>query len=120
MKAYLIDPVQRTVEEVAFNDSRDYHQIHELIGADCYDVARINREGDGIFVDDEGLLRSGILPAFQTTLYGGPLAGRGLCLGCDPEGETREPQITLEALRDSITFGQIDSHGCPPWTFVKL
>lgn len=118
MKAYLIDPVQRTVEEV--NYTGDYQQIYELIGADCFDVCRINSAGDGIFVDDEGLLRYGLLPAFMTTLYGGPLAGRGLVLGVDSEGESVEPTISLESLRETLTFGQIMSQGAPPWHFVRL
>ena len=79
MKAILIDPEHKIISEVDYDGN--HRTINKLIGADLFDVVRLNPEGDGIFVDDEGLYRQdhfwtvGALPS--------PLAGRGLVLGVD-------------------------------------
>ena len=67
MKAILIDPFEQTVKEVQY--SGDFHQIYDLIEAETFDVARISR-GDGIFVDDEGLLRRMQLASPSVDLQG--------------------------------------------------
>lgn len=103
MKAYLIDPEHMAVSAVDYDG--DYRNIYKLIGAECFDVARINEDGDGIFVDDEGLLRSGVQPAFQTSLYHSPLVGKGLVLGTDAEGNSISPKITMAELASTLSFG---------------
>ena len=107
MKAYLIDPAARTVEQVQY--SGDYHQIYELIGASTFDVAYINAKRDGLFVDDEGMLRD---PETQSYFLvqgcPNPLAGKALCLGCNDEGESVAPRITLQELRQRVIW--IDHH----------
>lgn len=103
MNAYLIDPFARTITQVEY--SGDYKQIYDLIDADCYDCARINREGDAIFVDDEGLIREKAQSFFLHEDYPNPLAGKGLVLGCDAQGESVAPHTTLEELKSKITFG---------------
>ena len=106
MKSYLIDPIAKTVTQVEHNG--DYREIYKFIGADYFDVARLPNR-DGIFVDDEGLLRNEPeLPAFSVGhLYGGVLVGKGLVLGCNERGETVEPKISFEALRDAVIFATL-------------
>ena len=101
MKAFLIDPQAQTITEVEY--SGDYTEIYKHIGADMFDVVRINRNGDCIFVDDEGLLKE---PEhfFAHTNYPNPLAGRGLVLGTDDEGDSAPPKVTLEKLREDVVF----------------
>lgn len=101
MKAILIDPENMTIEEVEYTGGIE--QIYELIDAQCFTVANIGMEGDGIFVDDEGLLVNEFY-AFRFNDYPQPLAGRGLILGCDDEGATTEPKITIEEVRRKISF----------------
>lgn len=99
--AYLIDPAARTVTQVEYTG--DYTNIYTHIDADCFDIVRVYRNGDGIFVDDEGLLK----PQehfFLHRNYPNPLAGKGLMLGCDEEGESIAPQTSIETLREDITF----------------
>ena len=100
-KAILIDPVTETITEVEWNG--DFHHIYKLIDCDTYDVARINREGDGIFVDDEGLFKERQF-FFWHSDYPQPLAGKGLLLGCDDQGESVAPHTTIEEVRSKVRF----------------
>lgn len=99
--AILIDPFARTVTQVQWNG--DYHHIYELTQCDTYDCARINRHGDGVFVDDEGLFKEE-QAFFLIEGYPTPLAGRGLLLGCDEEGESVTPHMSLEEAREAVMF----------------
>jgi hypothetical protein len=74
------------------------------------DVARM-ADGDGIFIDDEGLLTMnkdtrcfGLTDEEGLVLERQCLAGRGLVLGCDDEGETVAPKITLDELRRRVVW----------------
>lgn len=101
MDAYLIDPFKREVTTVQYNG--DYHHIYALIDCECFDIARINAKGDGIFVDDEGLFKEE-QAFFIVKGYGNPLAGKGLVLGSDDEGNSVSPHITLDELRSRVMF----------------
>lgn len=103
-KTILIDPFTKTVSEVEY--SGQYQHIYDLLQCDCYDAARINRDGDAIFVDDEGLFKEE-QAYFWHEDYPQPLAGRGLLLGCRAtDGETIAPTTTLDEVRDKVQFGQ--------------
>lgn len=100
-KAILIDPHSQTVQSVEWNGH--YQHIYKLIDCECYDVARINKHGDGVFVDDEGLFKEE-QAFFLVDGYPQPLAGKGLVLGVDTEGESVEPKVTLERIADTIRW----------------
>jgi hypothetical protein len=101
MDAYLIDPYQQQVTTVQYNG--DYNQIYALIECDCFDIARINDQGDGIFVDDEGLFKE--QQAFFTFKgYANPLAGKGLVLGTNAEGDSVSPKLTLDEVKSKVMF----------------
>lgn len=101
--AVLIDPATRSITEVEYDG--DYKSIYKLIGASCFDVVRIDRD-DTIFVDDEGLLNGkGMRTGFF--VYGNypqPLAGKGLVLGTDEEGESVSTQNPLQFFYDNISW----------------
>jgi hypothetical protein len=101
MRAYLIDPQAGEITQVDYTG--DYRNIYQHIGADCFDVARFGDEGDAAFVDDNGLLND---PRYFFMVRGNPnpLAGKGLVLGCDAEGESIEPKCTLEWLKANVAF----------------
>jgi hypothetical protein len=102
MRAFLIDPFKQEVTEI--NYSGDFHQIYDLIDAETFDVARLNANGDGIYVDDEGLYAEDVR-FFQHRFYPQPLAGKGLVLGCDMEtGESAPASMTLAQLVDDIEW----------------
>lgn len=104
MKAILIDPVARTVTEVDADFAGDYRQISAHLGREYFTAASsINRRGDVLFVDDDGLFK----PDQQFFLWGGldsPLAGRGLILGSDSEGDTAPPWISLESVALAVRW----------------
>lgn len=123
MKAILIDPYSafenigdgllqitphRAVREIEIESGID--AIYEALSTEqnpvtCFDVCRI-ADGDGIFVDDEGLLK----PCdhfFIWKDYPQPLAGRGLILGCDEEGNSVAPRVTLEEARKAALVGYL-------------
>jgi hypothetical protein len=101
-KTLLIDPFKQTITEVQYRG--DYKHIYELIECDTYDAARINKHGDALFVDDEGLFKEG-QAFFLHKDYPQPLAGKALLLGCRAsDGETIAPTETLEELTANIQF----------------
>ena len=96
MKAYLINPQDQTVIQVEY--SGDYQQIYQHINAPLFTVATFNEAGDSVFIDDEGLF-NGDNEFFVIDGYPQPLAGRGLVLGCNEDGDSVEPSITLDQCR---------------------
>jgi len=100
MKVFVINPVERTITEAEY--SGVYTEIYTLGGFDCFSVVNIS-DGDGIFVDDEGLLKSG-QSFFGVTGYPQPLAGCGVVIGTDMDGDSVEPTVTLEWLRSNVVF----------------
>jgi hypothetical protein len=101
MQAYLIDPQSRTIKTVEHPGGID--SIYKLIEAGTFDLARFNDKGDGIFVDDEGLLHGPVYQFFGIRGYAQPLAGKGLVLGCDEEGNSVSPSVPFTWMR-SNTF----------------
>lgn len=106
MKAILIDSKNREVKEV---EVKDYSEYNSLIGCLCFTVATYlgngndKQEEDVIFVDDEGLLTE---PEHFFTYEGAhqPFAGNGLVIGCDYEGESKNPLVTLEEVKNKVKF----------------
>lgn len=108
MKAYLINPYDRTIKEVDYPGDGDINDIYKLLSTpehpvDTFDVVRFNDLGDGIYVDDEGLFK-GPQKFFQVTNYHTPLCGCGLVLGCDSEGSSVSPTVDMEWLRANVTM----------------
>lgn len=105
MRAILIDPFTRSITEVEY--SGDYHDIYKLIDCDTFTIAPITHRGDGIFVDDEGLFKPD-QAFFKHDGYPQPLAGCGLIMGCDEEGETVEPTISLADTIAAVRFMSLE------------
>jgi hypothetical protein len=105
MKAYLINPTTKTIEQV--NYSGEYHDIYKLCNFDIFTLVTLNGYDDGVFIDDEGLLKEG-QDFFYVTHESGDLskyvmlAGCGLVLGCDADGNSVEPRMTIDELRSRI------------------
>jgi hypothetical protein len=102
--AIQIDPFDLTVKPVEY-DSSDYTNIypllsHETMKVDCFTAARATTlaEGDAIFVDDEGLMK-GCNRYFQVVGCHEPLAGKGLIIGSDNQGNEQSVKTPLKNLR---------------------
>jgi hypothetical protein len=105
MKAYVINSTDKTVTEVEFKG--DYTEIYKLGGFDNFEGVYLD-DGDTIYVDGEGLLTANNETTWFTVkkpLLSGALAGNGVVLGTDEEGESVTPKITLEDLKKKIEFG---------------
>lgn len=106
MKAYLIDPFEKTVTETTY--SGDWKEISKLIKADFFDVVDFSRQHDTIYVDDEGLLKNVSNQKFfyANTINGIiPLAGYGLVIGCDDRtGKSRDVQVELAWVKSHVAF----------------
>ncbi len=100
---YLIDPFAETVTQVAYDG--DFTCIYKHIKADRFTCVYLD-DRDAIFVDDEGLFKDD-QRFFMYKEYHEPLAGRGLVLGANAEGDTTSPKITLEKLTKLISFGDV-------------
>jgi hypothetical protein len=105
MKAILIDPFNKTVTEVEY--SGNYKHIYELLSHETHPVDRFEavyiEKGDAIFVDEEGLFKERT-EFFVYHGYDQPLAGKGLVLGCDDEGESISPISTLDEIKNKIIW----------------
>jgi len=104
MNAYLIDPFTKTVKLVEY--SGDYKEIYQYIDCDCFTTVTINAMDDTIFVDDEGLFKE-FQTFFQHANYKQPLAGYGLVLGCDSEGNSCNPKISIDELTNDILWASL-------------
>ncbi len=73
---------------------------------DCgtFDVVRID-DINSIYVDDEGLfVEDQLYFKYTGTTDSVILAGNGLILGVDDEGETISPSLTLKDVQKAVTF----------------
>src|SRR5438034_697691 len=107
VKGLLIDPFALTITEVE-HDASDYHDIyrllsHESMPVDTFDIIHLGDKGDAIFVDDNGNLKP-CERFFLIKGYHSALAGKGLVLGADAEGDTQSAKTTLSQLRKVIKF----------------
>lgn len=101
MKTFVIDPEERTITEATYEG--DIEEIYELGDFDRFAVAEFNLQGDAAYVDDEGLFK--VDPHFFVINgYPQPLAGKGIVLGCNEDGETVEPSVTLDWLKENVVW----------------
>ena len=110
MKAIKINPLDGEIIEIDLAETEDgsvdIHDIQKHLDCRFFDVVRINNKGDGIYVDDEGLYRTGVQGVFKADeWYPQPLMGYGIILGCDCDGESQPPTVTIEEARRKIDMG---------------
>lgn len=118
-KAYLIDPISRTVREVEYDGQ--LHSIYTLLDCELIDSVWLNKQGDVCFVDDEGLLRDDAEERGFFTIDGSqPLAGRGLVSGTSMTGEEKSPAISLDACADMVRFFTADELGGVPEPHIEF
>lgn len=110
-KAILIDAKAQEVREVNLDGSLQniYRELsNDEHKVDTFDVVRLENN-DAIFVDDEGLLIEPAAPYYF--VYGKSkwiLAGNGLVIGTDDEGDSVDPKITVDEVRSRVTFFKYD------------
>lgn len=108
MQGILIDPKAHTV---TLNDEYDgdFKTIYRIIGADLFDCVRID-DSETIYVDDEGLLNGkAASDGFFYVIGDNPvaIAGRGLILATDDEGDSIATTLTVEKVNAMVRFGHL-------------
>ncbi len=103
MKAYHLDPTEMTMTVIDY--SGDWREIALLLSCKLFTTVQINRLGDTLYVDDEGLLcdpQHWILhrPSGQW------FAGKGLILGSDSDGDSTSPACPLAEVRRDFALAQ--------------
>ena len=102
MKAILIDVYEKEIREVDYDGTLDF--IYFNLACKTFDVVRVD-DVNSIFVDDEGLLRQNQLYFEYSGSYGiFQLAGNGLVLGVDDEGNSISPTLTVEDVKGKVSF----------------
>lgn len=117
MQAILINPFDKTIEEVEY--SGDWKDISSLLECDIFTTAYFDDTTDSVFIDDEGLYVED--QAFFT--IGDcpqPLAGRGLLLGTDEEGDSTDCKTTLEEAKAMVKFLGNNPVNVPEPSFTVL
>lgn len=111
MRAYIINPAERTIVQTDIRKGESYQTIKAVVGSP-FDAVRVSDAGDTLYIDDEGLLKPD-LATFRLESYPYPLVGTALLIGSDDEGEdadaTLEPQdvARLVIWDDRVTTGEL-------------
>lgn len=103
MKAILINSKTRQITETEIND---WSEISPSIDARIFDCVRIG-DTDILYVDDEGLLSLDNDSMFIRVTVDGEsvtLAGNGLILGSDDEGQSTDTALTVEQVKEMVEF----------------
>ena len=111
MRAILIDSVTKTVREVDFarsdNVLESLRSLYDLLSPEG--TARVShvevmglQNGDLVYVDAEPFLKE--CTCSFALEYWGTMAGCGVVLGVDDEGDTCEPKSTVEEVRELVVF----------------
>lgn len=118
MRAILIDPFKRSVEEIDIDPSLD--NLYSTLGVDLITVVRWNKS-HALILDDEGLLKNkDAMEYWHATGSDQPFAGRGLLLG-DEYGDNRPCTLSLDEVKDRVAFldkDQVEPDDYTGWTIT--
>ena len=104
MKAILINAVDRTVVEVQVTKTNTLADWYKLLCVEMVEIAHYLTEHDQLIVDEEGLLKD-VTVGFDFRGCGQDfLAGNGLIVGTDEDGEAVDCDATVEEIKDKVRF----------------
>ncbi len=101
MKAILIDVYNKDIKKVEYDGTLDF--IYFNLACRTFDVVRID-DVNSIFVDDEGILKDNLYFEYSASGRVFQLAGSGLVLGVDNEGNSISPTLTVEDVKGKVSF----------------
>jgi len=101
MKAILIDVKNQEIKEVEHDNT--LQNIYDLIDCRTFDLVMIDTVNN-IFVDDEGILKDNLYFEYSGSDRVFQLAGNGLILGVDDEGDSTSPTLTVEDVEGKVRF----------------
>lgn len=108
MNLIKIDPQTKTVEVIESTGS--LKDMYQHIDCRMIDVCARQDNGDCLTVDDEALYLEPQPAAFSFDGFG-PIHGIAILSGTDEEGETQNPEMTLnEAIEKVSWLGEVYTH----------
>ena len=97
MRGILINPFDETIKEVKI--SGNIEDIYLLTECRTFDIVALS-DKDDLYVDDEGLLYDNR----YFTIYGKAIAGRGLIMAHDDEGNSISTTLSLQEIEDVVEW----------------
>ena len=97
MKGILINPFDETIKEV--NVLGNLEDIYLLTACRIFDIVSLSGTDD-LYIDDEGLLKENR----YFNIYGKTLAGKGLIMGHDSEGNSTSTNLSLQEIKDVVKW----------------
>lgn len=104
INAVKIDVIKKQVYPVSIEEG--IAAIYEQLNCTTFEVPVVLENRDGLFVDEEGLLKNpDSLPgAFVYRGFNQVLMGHGLFIGCDEEGESCDVKTTIADITTNVIF----------------
>lgn len=104
MKAILINVHNKTVTQIDIEGGLD--SIYKAAGCGTIEAVHsyVFQGSDIMYVDEEGLLKDEPGPFFAINGFRQPLAGNGLVLGTDEEGDSCDVETPLAVIMDAVEF----------------
>ena len=100
----IVNPKEQKVSLVRSDiDPTGYGWISRLIGARMFTFVRLYDNGDGVYIDDEGLYADQRFFWIHKN-YPQPLVNKGLFMGTDAEGNSIPPQTSLTQFEKDVKF----------------
>tara|TARA_R100000781_G_C4062484_1_gene121521 strand:+ start:693 stop:1049 length:357 start_codon:yes stop_codon:yes gene_type:complete len=111
MRSILINPINETIKEVWYDKNKELSRlewIKDNLSVRTISGIRLDDNGNYLYVDDEGMLLN-MNYFFRYTnndFYVEPvlLAGKGLVVSTDEEGNDIESELTIGDLKPKIEF----------------
>ena len=99
----IIDPKMQRLDSQTVEIDTDYNYIRDLIGCSMFTFVRLYDNGDGVYIDDEGLYAEKRHFWIHRN-YPQPLVNKGMFAGTDPDGDIGVPRTSLPQLSKDIRF----------------
>lgn len=100
MRAILIDPYDKSISEIEYDGTLE--SAYAIIS--CYTIQGVSIDDDHVvYVDEEGLLHEP-KPFWQWWGSPNPIAGKGLIVKIDGEGEDAAATVPLDTITKLVSF----------------
>ncbi len=102
MRALVIDPFEKTIEETEIGSLAE---IRQAVGYDTVDSDEIDNSDDRLFFDEECFIRQQPKPGRFRLDTLPPVAGKGVVVGGGPdEGDLKDAGLSAEELKGRVEF----------------
>lgn len=99
----VINPKSQRLSVEKTEMDHDYNYIRDLIGCNLFTFVRLYDNGDGVYIDDEGLYAEERHFWIHRN-YPQPIVNKAMFAGTDPDGDISVPQTSFKTLEKDIKF----------------